>query len=66
MAWHYQVIKHTDKYGTHFEIAEVFTGGMRTGSMKPYGESRAELIRTLERMLKDAKRYRTLDTGEAP
>lgn len=61
MSWHYQIRKRTDHEGSHYDIVEVYSGGGHTEhGMSPYGMSREELINELERMLEDAKHYRTL------
>lgn len=63
MSWHYQIRKRTDKGQALYDIVEIYIKpkrGWTINSQAPQGETRAEVIRDLEMMLRDAKRYRTL------
>lgn len=62
MSWHYQVRKYTSGKETWYDIVEVYTSprGWTRKGIKPMGESREEVIRCLEMMLYDAKKYKTL------
>lgn len=60
MSWHYQVRRRTDKGQQWYDLIEVHRKCGHTESITPGGETRAELIAELERMLKDARRYRTI------
>lgn len=78
--WHYEVMKRTYKYfvtkndiqnecdATTYEIYEYYpdSNNWTENSIKPSGDTKEELIRDLERMLKDANKYKTrdYDTGE--
>lgn len=67
MSWHYQVRRRVINGEVWHDIVEVFLHprGWTIDSMAPGGKTKAELIRELERMLADAKRYRTLVEKEA-
>jgi len=61
MSWHYQVRR--KKIGTKWEydIVEVYTGNVHTErGISAIGNTKKELIQDLERMLADAKKYRTI------
>jgi hypothetical protein len=66
MSWHYQIRRKSVKGSTsttpYYEIVEVYNRpyGYTEGPSSPLGESRRGLIRDLEMMLHDAKKYRTL------
>ena len=61
MSWHYQARRRTDKGQHWYEVIEVYSDvGQTECSVKPGGETRAELIADLEQMLADVKRYRTI------
>lgn len=67
MSWHYRVRrrKFLDKWV--YDIVEVYTNpkGWTDNSMAPRGDTRRGLIKDLERMLEDAKKYPTLTDREA-
>ena len=66
VSWHYQTRRRTDKGQHWYEIIEVYQGaGQTVDSVKPGGETKAELIADLEHMLADARKYRTLIEREA-
>ena len=59
--WHYQARRRTDHGEQYYEVIEVYREhGQTEDSVKPCGETKAELIADLERMLADVKRYRTI------
>lgn len=62
MTWHYQIRRETIRGQHVFEIVETYSGPrMYTEhGVRPISESRRGLIRVLEMMLHDAKKYRTL------
>ena len=59
MPWHYRIRKRMINGKAWFDVVEFYTDGKRRGwtvdSMDPSGDSRHEVIRTLEMMLKDCK-----------
>lgn len=62
MSWHYQIRSQPSGNVTVYDIVEVYTkpfGYTMTG-VAPVAESRGGLIKTLELMLRDAKKYRTI------
>lgn len=64
MSWRYGVMENRDGI---FQVHEIYDENSWTeDAVVPYGETKAELIRDLERMLKDAKRYRTFRPKRAP
>ena len=67
MSWHYQARRRTDKGQCWYEVIEVYHGaGQSADSVKPGGETKAELVADLEWMLADVKRYRTIVEKESP
>jgi hypothetical protein len=66
MTWHYRVSKRKDPLTgkAYFGIVEYFApNGIWTEEhVKPFGNTRKELIQDLETMLSDAKRHRTHET----
>ena len=69
MTWHYQVIKYPKFYG----LVEMFDMGKASPLKKRYGftdvvwvaDTKEELIKDLEMMLKDARKYRTISSKRA-
>ena len=64
MYWHYQTFKVVVKKGKpYYCVKEVYHGkegvGWTEDAILPYGMSKDELIKCLEMMLKDVKKYRT-------
>ena len=62
-SWHYQVRRQTDADGdVWYDIVEVYGSpyGHTVEGMTPGSETKAGVIDVLEKMLKDAKRYRVL------
>ena len=60
MSWHYQARRRTDKGQHWYDIVEVYQrAGATIDGVKPGGETKAELVAELERMLADVQRYRT-------
>ncbi len=59
--WYYQICRKRLKNGEwEYTIHETITRfGYTEDAITPCGESRKDLIKTLEWMLKDAKHYRT-------
>ena len=67
MGWHYQARRRTDHGEQYYEVIEVYREhGQTEDSVKPCGETKAELIADLERMLADVKHYRAIVQREAP
>lgn len=66
MNWHYQIRKREDKGQVWYDIVEVYPGpiGWSCDSQAPTGETQEELIRTIEMMLADAKKYPVLEDAE--
>lgn len=62
MAWHYRIRKRTDKGQDWYDIVEYYSrpAEWTKDGVSPGGETRKEVIRCLEMMLADAKRYKTL------
>ncbi len=62
MSWHYQVRRRVIDGEPWFDIVEVYgkTYGHTVEGMTPESETKEGVVRVLEMMLKDAKRYRTL------
>jgi hypothetical protein len=57
MSWYYQVRKRIVDGSPIYDIVERYGRDMWTAqSMSPLGETKAEVIRDLERMLADAKK----------
>jgi len=65
MSWHYRVRKRMVNGEKLFDIVEMYTKprGWTKDGMKPVGNSKKEIIRDLEMMLGDAKKYSVLDEG---
>jgi len=64
--WHYRACKRRDHKGyQYYCIVEFFKIGRKLGwtadDMSPIGETKAELIHTLEMMLSDVKHYNTFN-----
>jgi len=58
---HYQARRLTANGLHYYDVIEVYREhGQTEDSVKPGGETKAELIADLERMLADVKRYRTI------
>ncbi|MGL5936646.1 MAG: hypothetical protein ACRCZI_13615 [Cetobacterium sp.] len=64
--WHYQIKKTVGEPNeTFFEIVEVYTNPTGwTDGIYPIGNTPEELIRELERMLADARKYPVLGVPE--
>lgn len=68
MSWHYRIRKRTINGKPWYDIVECYCNpiygpkgnGWTEDGMTPGGETRAILIRELETMLADAKKYRTV------
>lgn len=64
MSWHYRVRKRILNGEPWYDIVEYIIHGKSRGwtqnGMTPGGESRKIVIKCLEMMLKDAKKYKTL------
>jgi hypothetical protein len=62
MSWHYQIRKRIIRDQSVFDIVEKYDNpsGWTVEGMRPFGISKKELIRDLEMMLADAKRYKVL------
>jgi len=62
MNWHYQIRRRENEHGPWYEICEVYSNPQATtiGAMAPVSETRKGLIKVLEMMLHDAKKYKTL------
>lgn len=73
MSWHYRIRKRTINGKPWYDIVEYYFkptpetkgGGWTRDGMTPGGETRATLIRELEMMLADAKKYRTVVEKES-
>lgn len=63
MSWHYQIRKRMVGDAVRFDIVEYYTdfAAWTENGMRPQGNTKSEVIRELERMLKDAKKYPILD-----
>ncbi len=64
MSWHYQIRKRVDQGEEWFDIVEVYGPahlGWSEDSARPEGGTREEVIKTLEMMLDDAKKYPVLE-----
>ena len=60
MSWHYQARCRTYKGRPYYEVIEVYKRiGPIVDAVTPGGETKAELVAELERMLADVQRYRT-------
>ena len=60
MSWHYQARRRTLEGRYWYDIVEVYRRvGATIDGVKPGGETKAELVAELERMLADVQRYRT-------
>jgi hypothetical protein len=68
MSWHYQVRRREDKGDVYFDIVEIYTDppGWTRDSIAPIGDSPEELMRVLEMMLADAKKYPVLIDEDLP
>ena len=67
MSWHYQARRRTQHGQHYYEVVAVYGRLLRSGGgMTPMGDTKAELIADLKRMLADVKRYRTIVQREAP
>ena len=72
MSWHYQARRRTDHGEQYYEVIEVYrksiygAAGQTVDSVKPCGDTKAELIADLKRMLADVERYRTIIENEEP
>lgn len=66
MSWHYQIRKREDKGQVWYDIVEVYTDpmGWSRDSQAPTGETPEELMRTIEMMLADAKKYPVLEDAK--
>lgn len=66
MTWHYQIRRSRDKHGPIYDIVEVYTKPNATTveGIAPISETRRGLIQTLEMILRDVKKYRTLNGGK--
>lgn len=66
MSWHYQIRKREDKGLVWYDIVEVYADpiGWSRDSQAPTVEMPKELIRTIEMMLGDAKKYPVLEGAE--
>lgn len=66
MSWHYQIRSQPSGDGTVYDIVEVYTRpfGYTVTGVAPVADSRGGLIKTLELMLRDAKKYRTITEKE--
>jgi len=64
MSWHYQIRRIIWSYSgkSTYDLVEVYRNPFaQTGyGVRPVGESRRSVIRQLEMMLRDAKKYKTL------
>jgi len=63
MSWHYRIRKRIIEWEAVFDIVEMYGGPNKMwteNGMRPFGNTRKELIRDLERMLADAKKYPVL------
>ncbi|MGL5935306.1 MAG: hypothetical protein ACRCZI_06745 [Cetobacterium sp.] len=59
--WHYQIQQFIEDGLTYYMIVEVYRNGPVTkNGAAPYGETPEELIKVLEMMLKDARKYSVL------
>ena len=58
MSWHYQIKEFENKGQKYYQMIEVYSGPYGTsGPITPVGETPSELIRDLEMMLNDARKY---------
>lgn len=59
MVWHYRIRKRTDQGQDWYDIVEYHENpeAWTKDSMAPGGETREEVIKCLEMMLADAKKY---------
>ena len=65
--WHYQARRRTQHGQHYYEVVAVYGRLLRSGGgMTPMGETKAELIADLKRMLADVERYRTIVEKETP
>ncbi len=62
MSWHYQIRRSDTKHGPIYAIVEVYTNphSETVEAITPMSETRKGLIVTLEMMLKDARKRKTL------
>ena len=68
-SWHYAIIKHDsskNKKLHYYAIHEVYRNPLMYSEKEsaPYGETREEIIKDLENMLHDAKKYPVLSLSE--
>lgn len=62
MTWNYRIVKHKSGVNTWYSLHEVYydengePDGMTQNPISAHGDTRAEVIKALEMMLKDAKR----------
>lgn len=62
MSWHYQIRRRKCMDGWAYDIVEAYGKpfGYTELGVAPFGESRKEIIKCLENMLNDAKKYPTI------
>lgn len=67
MSWHYRARRREDKGSVWYDVVEFFEGsnGMGEGwsqnSIAPMGETKADLVKDLRRMLDDVRRRPTVE-----
>jgi len=72
MIHHYQARRRTQNGQPYYDVIEVYrksvygAAGQTVDGVLAGGETKAELIADLERMLADVKRYRTIVEKETP
>lgn len=66
MSWHYCIRKRTDKGQDWYDIVEYYDNpeGWTKDSISPSGETPGEVIKCLEMMVADAKKYDILTEKE--
>lgn len=66
MSWHYQIRRRKIGKEWSYDIVEQYSKplGYTVLGVAPTGESRTEVIKCLEIMLKDVKKYKTLTEKE--
>ena len=66
MSWHYQVRHRVDNGEDLYDIVEVYDNpiGWTKDSIAPLGETKRELLDTLNRMISDAVAYPVLEDVE--
>lgn len=63
MSWHYQIRKRVIDKEEVFDIVERYSNpdGWTVEGMKPVGDTKEEIIRDIEMMLADAKKYPVME-----